>query len=217
MRKAASEIEFVPYSDAPFVNAEEVTASYRTFGRYQPHHRRGRTVRLKPRHCDAARAGVRGGLHAACAAVRPIAVDHPKAARTSHRVTDASGCRHGRLCNDGLTPLPGFRRMGTMTRHRSHSAAFKRQVTEEFIAGETRHALSKRHDISRQLIRIWVGKFEAGATRSRWTRWSGFRSEVTGAVRRLGPPAEPLRIGPCAADKRRQHCRPALSFHQRPH
>ena len=25
------------------------------------------------------------------------------------------------------------------------------------------HALSKRHDISRQLIRIWAGKFEAGA------------------------------------------------------
>jgi transposase len=24
------------------------------------------------------------------------------------------------------------------------------------------HSLSKRHDISRQLIRIWVGKFEAG-------------------------------------------------------
>ena len=49
-----------------------------------------------------------------------------------------------------------------MTKHRSHSAAFKRQVAEEFIAGETLHALSKRHDISRQLIRIWVGKFEAG-------------------------------------------------------
>ena len=45
-----------------------------------------------------------------------------------------------------------------MTRHRSHSAAFKRQVAEEFIAGETLHALSKRHDISRQLVRIWVGK-----------------------------------------------------------
>src|SRR5690242_21180938 len=53
--------------------------------------------------------------------------------------------------------------MEVMTRHRSHSAAFKRQVAEEFIAGETLHALSKRHDISRQLIRIWVGKFEAGA------------------------------------------------------
>ena len=50
-----------------------------------------------------------------------------------------------------------------MARHRSHSVAFKRQVAEEFITGETLHALSKRHDISRQLIRIWVGKFEAGA------------------------------------------------------
>jgi transposase len=50
-----------------------------------------------------------------------------------------------------------------MARHRSHSVAFKRQVAEEFVAGETLHALSKRHDISRQLIRIWVGKFEAGA------------------------------------------------------
>ncbi|HME23698.1 MAG TPA: transposase [Acetobacteraceae bacterium] len=50
-----------------------------------------------------------------------------------------------------------------MTKHRSHSAAFKRQVAEEFIAGETLHGLSKRHDISRKLIRIWVGKFEGGA------------------------------------------------------
>ncbi|HEX4171896.1 MAG TPA: helix-turn-helix domain-containing protein [Acetobacteraceae bacterium] len=50
-----------------------------------------------------------------------------------------------------------------MTRHRSDSAAVKRQVAEAFIAGETLHALPKRHDISRQLIRICVGKFEAGA------------------------------------------------------
>jgi transposase-like protein len=40
--------------------------------------------------------------------------------------------------------------MEAMTKHRSHSAAFKRQVAEEFIAGETLHALSKRHDISRR-------------------------------------------------------------------
>jgi transposase len=40
-----------------------------------------------------------------------------------------------------------------MTKHRSHSVAFKRQVAEEFIAGETLHGPSKRHDISRQLIR----------------------------------------------------------------
>ena len=50
-----------------------------------------------------------------------------------------------------------------MVKPRSHSVAFKRQVAEEFIAGETSHALSKRHDISRQLIRNSVGKFKAGS------------------------------------------------------
>jgi hypothetical protein len=53
--------------------------------------------------------------------------------------------------------------MEAMTKHRSHDAAFKRQFAEEFIAGETLYALSKQHDISGQLIRIWVGKFEVGA------------------------------------------------------
>jgi len=50
-----------------------------------------------------------------------------------------------------------------MARHRTHSIEFKRQVAQEFIAGETLHALARRHDISRGLIRIWVRKFEAGA------------------------------------------------------
>jgi len=50
-----------------------------------------------------------------------------------------------------------------MAKHRSHSVEFKRQVAQEFIAGETLHALSSRHDISRNLIRIWVRKLEAGA------------------------------------------------------
>lgn len=49
--------------------------------------------------------------------------------------------------------LLGFRKMEAMTKHRSHSAAFKRQVVEEFVAGGTLHALSKRRDISRQLTR----------------------------------------------------------------
>lgn len=48
-------------------------------------------------------------------------------------------------------------------RHRSHSAEFKRQVVAEYHAGETLHALSRRHDLSRNLIRIWVEKAEAGA------------------------------------------------------
>jgi transposase len=49
-----------------------------------------------------------------------------------------------------------------MGRQRSHSIAFKRQVAQEFIAGETLYGLSKRHDISRQLIRVWVQKYEDG-------------------------------------------------------
>src|SRR6202158_2211322 len=39
---------------------------------------------------------------------------------------------------------------------------FKRQIAQDFIAGETLHALASRHDISRNLIRIWVRKFEVG-------------------------------------------------------
>jgi len=50
-----------------------------------------------------------------------------------------------------------------MAKHRSHSIEFKRQVAQEFIAGETLHALARRHDVSRNLIRIWVRRFEAGA------------------------------------------------------
>jgi transposase-like protein len=51
--------------------------------------------------------------------------------------------------------------MKVMAKHRSHSIEFKRQVAQEFIAGETLHALSSRYDVSRNLIRIWVRKFEA--------------------------------------------------------
>ena len=49
-----------------------------------------------------------------------------------------------------------------MPRHRNHSVDFKRQVVAEYHAGETLHALSRRHDLSRNLIRIWVEKAEAG-------------------------------------------------------
>src|ERR1700716_3480019 len=52
--------------------------------------------------------------------------------------------------------------MKAMARHRSHSIEFKRQVAQEFISGETLYALAKRHDLSRQLIRVWVQKYEAG-------------------------------------------------------
>ena len=49
-----------------------------------------------------------------------------------------------------------------MVRHRTHRVEFKRQVALEYLAGDTLKGLSRRHDISRNLVRLWVKKFEAG-------------------------------------------------------
>jgi transposase-like protein len=49
-----------------------------------------------------------------------------------------------------------------MSRHRTHSIEFKRQVAQAYLSGETLHGLSKQHDLSRNLIRLWVNKLEAG-------------------------------------------------------
>jgi len=46
---------------------------------------------------------------------------------------------------------------------RRHSTEFKRQVVAEHHSGETLHALGRRHDLSRNLIRIWIEKTEAVA------------------------------------------------------
>jgi transposase len=61
-----------------------------------------------------------------------------------------------------LTVERAFERREPMAKHRTHSIEFKRQVAQEFLAGETLHGLAKRHDICRNLIRVWVQKFEAG-------------------------------------------------------
>lgn len=50
-----------------------------------------------------------------------------------------------------------------MARYRTHSIEFKRQVAQEYLSGETLHGLAKRHDITRNLIRVWVRKYEEGA------------------------------------------------------
>ena len=51
---------------------------------------------------------------------------------------------------------------GSMPRHRRHTIEFKRQVVAEYLAGESAHVLGRRHDLSRNLIRIWVEKAGAG-------------------------------------------------------
>ena len=47
------------------------------------------------------------------------------------------------------------------TQHR-YSIEFKRQVVQEYQAGESLHGLAKQHGISRNLVRIWAAKAEAG-------------------------------------------------------
>ena len=48
-------------------------------------------------------------------------------------------------------------------RHRSYSLEFKRHVAQQYLSGEISLArLARQHDISRNLIRVWIAKYEAG-------------------------------------------------------
>ena len=47
-------------------------------------------------------------------------------------------------------------------RHRRHSTAKKREIVEAYLNGEALHALSKEHDVCRNLIRVWIEKYERG-------------------------------------------------------
>jgi transposase-like protein len=46
-----------------------------------------------------------------------------------------------------------------MSKQRNYSTEFKRQAVLEHLAGETLYGLSKRHDVSRNVIRLWVAKY----------------------------------------------------------
>lgn len=46
---------------------------------------------------------------------------------------------------------------------RCHPIDLKRQVVEEFLSGDySLNSLAKRHDVSRALIRYWVGQHHGG-------------------------------------------------------
>ena len=50
-----------------------------------------------------------------------------------------------------------------MARYRTYTIEFKRRVAEEHLSGGVGLSeLARRHDISRELLRIWVRKYEAG-------------------------------------------------------
>jgi transposase len=50
-----------------------------------------------------------------------------------------------------------------MARYRTYTIEFKRRAAEEHLSGGAALSeLARRHDISRELLRIWVRKYEAG-------------------------------------------------------
>src|SRR5260370_8935053 len=50
-----------------------------------------------------------------------------------------------------------------MARHRSFGSEFKRQLAKEFLDGSGgMHERARRHSLSRNLIRLWIRKYEAG-------------------------------------------------------
>ena len=57
-----------------------------------------------------------------------------------------------------------------MAKHRTHSLEFKRQVAQEFLAGETLHGLAKRYALSRNVIRILGPEIRGRRARRRRSR-----------------------------------------------
>jgi len=77
-----------------------------------------------------------------------------------------------------------------MAKHRTYSVEFKRQVAREFLSGETLYGLAKRLGICRNLIRVWVRKYEAGtfdAQESPHFRSSSSGSDGMGSLQDHGP------------------------------
>jgi putative transposase len=81
-----------------------------------------------------------------------------------------------------------------MRKHRSYPIEFKRQVAQEYLAGETLHGLAKRHEINRNLVRIWVAKYEGWLLRQRRRR-RRHRADPGSAHRRAGAPGRQARAG----------------------
>ena len=84
-------------------------------------------------------------------------------------------------------------------RHRRHSTAKKREVVEACLNGEALRTLSERHDVCRNLIRIWIEKHERGA----------YDDDAVEADLLDFPPSEPDSLGTCTARSGRDRLRRA--------
>ena len=77
-----------------------------------------------------------------------------------------------------------------MARYRTYTVEFKRRVAEEHLgAGTSLNQLARRHDISRELLRTWVRKCEAGefasAGPARPAR-RAYEAKIAGLERKVG-------------------------------
>jgi transposase-like protein len=77
-----------------------------------------------------------------------------------------------------------------MARYRTYTVEFKRRVAEEHLSGGVGLSeLARRHDISRELLRIWVKKYETGEFASdgppRADR-RAYEAKVAGLERKVG-------------------------------
>ena len=77
-----------------------------------------------------------------------------------------------------------------MARYRTYTVEFKRQVVEEHLGGGTSlNQLARRHDVSRELLRTWVKKYEAGdlaGGRPTTPDRRAYEAEIAGLERKVG-------------------------------
>ena len=77
-----------------------------------------------------------------------------------------------------------------MARYRTYTIEFKRQVVEEHVSGGTSlNRLARRHDISRELLRTWVKKHEAGdlaGGRPTTPDRRAYEAKIAGLERKVG-------------------------------
>ena len=76
-----------------------------------------------------------------------------------------------------------------MARYRTYTIEFKRQLVEEHLGGVSLTELARRHDISRELLRIWAKKYEAGEFASGGPPKSdrrAYEAKIAGLERKVG-------------------------------
>jgi transposase-like protein len=76
-----------------------------------------------------------------------------------------------------------------MARYRTYTVEFKRQVVEEHLGGVSLNQLARRHDLSRELLRTWVKKHEAGdlaGGRAATPDRRAYEAKIAGLERKVG-------------------------------